>query len=108
MRATSEIYNETYNKSTNLAHLFDNLEGNIHVLFLLLTIPPFYLRQNSIFLNDQKVPKLFDDGGRFRNVTGGPWFFFLRENILFTFNMYALFERYFFCVFKSLPVALGS
>ena len=79
MRATSEIYNETYNKSTNLAHLFDNLEGNIHVLFLLLTIPPFYLRQNSIFLNDQKVPKLFDDGGRFRNVTDGPWFFFLEK-----------------------------
>ena len=49
MSATSEVYNETYNKPTNLAHLFDNLEGNIHVPFLLLTIPDVLLEAKQHF-----------------------------------------------------------
>ena len=46
MSITSELYNKTYQKPTNLPHAFDNLGGKTFVRLLLLIITLCLTKEN--------------------------------------------------------------
>ena len=49
MSITSETFNDTYSKSANLPHFFDNLGGNKYIPFLLLIITLVFTRGKENF-----------------------------------------------------------